>query len=134
MSLAKGMYYKKILQVPKDSLDTKDIGSIALIANKDSLFRVWLNQQLLPENVSGLPSQLKCRKLLGEQVLGQEVDKLFAIRNKLVLDYLVNEKQIDPIRVKITNTTDEKWAEFESTPRFTVELWWMSKSLLFVLN
>lgn len=122
LQLAKESYYKKkILQAPKDSLDAKDLDAIALIANKDSLFNVWLNQQLLPENVSGLPSQLKCHKLIGEQVLDQEVEKLFAIRNKLVMDYLVNEKKIDPVRVKITNTTDEKSAEFESTPRFTVE-------------
>lgn len=122
LSLVKGIYYKKkILPATKDSLDAKDLEAISMIANKDSLFNVWLNQQLLPDDVSGLPSQLKCRKLLGEQVLDQEVDKLLAARNKLVMDYLVNEKQIDPTRIKITNTSDEKSAEFESTPRFTVE-------------
>jgi hypothetical protein len=46
---------------------------------------------------------------------------LFASRNKLVMEYLVNEKKIDPKRITISNTTDEKSAEFESTPRFTVE-------------
>jgi len=54
-------------------------------------------------------------------VLGQEVDKLFAIRNKMILDYFVTEKQLDATRISITNTTDEKSAQFESTPRYTVE-------------
>lgn len=122
LSLVKAAYYKKnILQTPKDSLDAKDLEAIAEISNKDSLFNSWLNQQFLPEDVSGMPSQLKCRKFFGEQVLDQEVDKLFATRNKQIMDYLVNEKKLDPIRISITNTTDEKSAEFESTPRYTVD-------------
>ena len=122
LSLAKSAYYKmKILQSSKDSLDEKDYKAIEAISNKDSLFNLWLNQQLLPDDVSGMPSQLKCRKMLGDQVLGQEVDKLFAIRNKMVLDYFVKEKLIDSTRIKITNTTDGDSAQFESTPRYTVE-------------
>jgi hypothetical protein len=122
LSLVKGIYYKKeIMQSPKDSLDAKDLEAIAGISNKDPLFNSWLNQQFLPEDVSGMPSQLKCRKMLGEIVLGQEVDNLFACRNKLVIDYLVIEKKIDPKRITISNTTDEKSAEFESTPRYMVE-------------
>jgi hypothetical protein len=122
LSLAKGIYYKtKIMQSPKDSLDETDYKAIAEISNKDSLFNIWLNQQLLPEDVSGMPSQLKSRKMIGDMVLGQEVDKLFAIRNKLIMDFFVNEKQLDPARIKISNTTDEDSAQFESTPRFTVE-------------
>jgi len=122
--LAKGMYYKKaILKTPKDSLDAKDLEAISGISNKDTLFNTWLNQMFLPEDVSGMPSQLKCRKMFGEQVLDQEVNNLFAIRNRLILNYLVNEKKLDPSRITITNTTDEKSAEFESTPRFTVEFY-----------
>jgi hypothetical protein len=122
LSLAKGVYYKmKIMQSPKDSLDANDYKAIENISNKDSLFNIWLNQQLLPDDVSGMPSQLKCRKLIGDLMLEQEVDKLFAIRNKMVLDYFVNEKQLDSTRIKITNTTDEDSAQFESTPRYTVE-------------
>ena len=120
--LAKGMYYKKaILKTPKDSLDAKDLEAISGISNKDTLFNTWLNQMFLPEDVSGMPSQLKCRKMFGEQVLDQEVNNLFAIRNRLILNYLVNEKKLDPSRITITNTTDEKSAEFESTPRYTIE-------------
>ena len=120
--LAKGMYYKKeILKTPKDSLDAKDLDAIAGISNKDTLFNTWLNQVFLPEDVSGMPSQLKCRKMFGEQVLDQEVNNLFAIRNRLILNYLVNEKKLDPSRITITNTTDDKSASFESTPRYTVE-------------
>jgi hypothetical protein len=116
------LYYKKeILKLPKDSLSAEDYKAIADISNKDSLFNIWLNQQLLPEDVSAMPSQLKCRKLFGETLLGLEVDKLFAIRNKLIMDFLVNEKQIDPTRIKITNTTNEDSAKFESTPRYTVD-------------
>jgi len=122
LSLAKAIYYKaKIMQSPKDSLVAKDYKAIEDISNKDSLFNIWLNQQLLPEDVSSMPSQVKSLKLIGDQMLGQEVDKLFAIRNKMVLDYFVKEKQIDSTRIKITNTLDEKSAEFESTPRYTVE-------------
>jgi hypothetical protein len=122
LSLAKGIFYKReIMQSPKDSLDVKDFKAIADISNKDSLFNLWLNRQLLPEDVSGMPSQLKSRKLIGDQVLNQEVEKLFAIRNKLVMDYFANEKQLDSTRILILNTTDEDSAQFESTPRFTVE-------------
>jgi hypothetical protein len=122
LSLAKGMYYKKnILQPPKDSLDASDYKAIEGISNLDSLFNTWLNQQLLPEDVSGMPSQIKCQKLIGDQMLIQEVEKLFAFRNKLVLDYFVKGKRLDSTRIKITNTLDEKSAEFESTPRYTVE-------------
>ena len=116
------MYYKKeILKTPKDSLDTKDLEAIAAISNKDTLFNTWLNQIFLPEDVSGMPSQLKCRKMFGEQVLDQEVNNLFAIRNRLILNYLVDEKKLDPSRINISDTNDEKSAEFESTPRYTVE-------------
>jgi hypothetical protein len=122
LSLAKGIYYKKkIMQSPKDSLVEKDYKAIADIPNKDPMFNAWLNEQFLPEDISGMPSQLKSRKLIGEQMLGQEVNKLFAIRNQIVLDYFVNEKQLDSSRIKITNTTDEDSAQFESTPKFTVE-------------
>ena len=122
LSLAKGSYYKKnILKTPKDSLDASGYRAIEAISKLDSLFNIWLNQQLLLEDVTGMPSQIKCRKLIGDQMLMQEVDKLFAIRNKMVLDYFVKEKQIDSTRIKITNTTDEKSAEFESTPRYIVE-------------
>ena len=120
--LAKGMYYKKeILKTPKDSLDTKDFEAIAAISNKDTLFNTWLNQIFLPEDLSGMPSQLKCRKMFGEQVLDQEVNNLFAIRNRLILNFLVNEKKLNPSRINISDTNDEKSAEFESTPRYTVE-------------
>jgi hypothetical protein len=37
------------------------------------------------------------------------------------LDYFVKEKLIDSTRIKITNTTDGDSAQFESTPRYTVE-------------
>jgi hypothetical protein len=122
LSLAKGIYYKKnLMQSLTDSLVEKDYKAISDIINQDSLFNNWLNQQFLPEDVSGMPSQLKCRKLIGDQVLSMEVNNLFAIRNKMVLDYFVKEKQIDSTRIKITNTLDEKSAEFESTPRYTVE-------------
>jgi len=122
LTLAKGMYYKKnILHPPKDSLDASDYKAIEGISNLDSLFNTWLNQQLLPEDVSGMPSQIKCQKLIGDQMLIQEVEKLFAFRNKLVLDYFVKGKRLDSTRIKITNTLDEKSAEFESTPRYTVE-------------
>lgn len=122
LELAKEAYYKnKVLQSPKDSLDASDLKTIAAIANKDSLFNAWLNQQLLPENVSTLPAQLKSRKLIGEVRLGQEVDKLFALRNQQIINYLVNEKKIDASRIHISNTADEKSAEFESTPRYTVD-------------
>jgi hypothetical protein len=122
LSLAKAIYYKKeIMTTPKDSLNAKDMRAIDDISNKDPKFNAWLNQQFLPEDVSALPSQLKCRRLLGEQVLDQEVQKLFDMRNQLVTNFLVNEKKLDPGRIKITNTTDEKSAEFESTPRYTVD-------------
>jgi hypothetical protein len=122
-SLAKAAYYKlKIMPSPKDSLDAKDLQAIADISNKDAMFNLWLNEKFLPEDVSGMPSQLKCRKLIGDQVLDREVDNLFAIRNKLISDYMVNEKKLDSTRIKIANTTDEKSAEFDSTPRYTVEL------------
>jgi len=122
LSLVKGLYYKKkIMQSPKDSLDAKDYKAIAEIPNKDSLFNIWLNEQLLPEDVSGMPSQLKCRKLIGENMLDLEVEKLFATRNKLIMDFFVNEKKLDSTRITITNTTDEISAQFESMPRFTVE-------------
>jgi hypothetical protein len=122
LSLAKGIYYKReIMQTPKDSLDAKDFKAIADISNKDSLFNSWLNRQLLPEDVSGLPSQSKSRKLIGDKALDQEVDKLFAIRNKLIMAYFVNETKIDATRILISNTTNEDEAQFESTPRFTIE-------------
>jgi len=122
LSLAKQVYYRKqILQPAKDSLNAKEMSAAAEIPNKDSLFNVWLNQQLLPEDVSVLPSQLKCRKFMGEAYLNQQVGLLFAIRNKMILDYLVNEKKIDATRIKITITTDENSAQFESTPHYKVE-------------
>ncbi len=122
LSLAKAIYYKReIMQTPKDSLSEKDLKAIADISNKDSLFNSWLNQQLLPEDVSGMPSQLKCRKLIGDQALDQEVDKLFAIRNELIMNYFVNQKQLDSTRILISNTADEDAAQFESTPRYIVE-------------
>jgi len=120
--LAKGMYYKKeILKTPKDSLDTKDLDAIAGISNKDTLFNTWLNQHLLPENATAMPTQIKSRRLIGENQLNQEVEKLFAIRNQQIMNYLVNVKKIDPSHIAITITMDEKSAEFESTPRYTVD-------------
>lgn len=120
--LSKARYYKtKILQTPKDSLDNKDYKAIDEISNKDSLFNAWLNQQFLPDDVSNMPSQLKCRKLIGDPVLSLEVDKLFTTRNKMISDYFVKEKQLDATRIKITDTTDEDAAQFESTPRYAVE-------------
>jgi hypothetical protein len=120
--LAKEAYYKKkMMNSQKDSLDAKDMKIVENISNRDSLFNAWLDQQLLPENVAVLPSQLKCRKYLGEEWLNQQVDKLFAIRNQWIMDYLVNEKQLDASRIKITNTADEESAKFESTPRYMVD-------------
>ena len=120
--LAKSKYYKmKILTTPKDSLDAKDLDAIAGISNKDSLFNAWLNQQFLPSDATALPTQIKCRNYITDMVLNLQVDNLFAIRNKLILDYLVNEKKIDPTRISISNTLDEKSAEFESTPRYMVD-------------
>jgi len=111
----------KILPTPKDSLDAKDLEAINEISNKDSLFNAWINQQFLPSDASALPTQIKCRNYITEAALTQQVDKLFAIRNKLIMDYLVNVKKTDPNRISITNTMDEKSAGFESTPRFTVD-------------
>ena len=44
----------------------------------------------------------------------------FARRNRLVSNYLIGERQIDPARIKLSNTTDEKSAQFESTPRYKI--------------
>lgn len=120
--LAKSKYYNaKIQAAPKDSLNSSDLAAINAISNKDSLFNAWLNQQFLPSDASALPTQIKCRNYITEATLNLQVNNLFAIRNKLVMDYLVNEKKIDPSRILISNTTDEKSAEFESTPRYMVD-------------
>jgi hypothetical protein len=49
------------------------------------------------------------------------VDSLFNSRNHFILNYLVDEKQIDSQSIKISNTLDEKSAQFESTPRYTTD-------------
>jgi hypothetical protein len=59
--------------------------------------------------------------LKGEEWLMGQTEILFEKRNKFILNYLVNEKQIDPQAIKISNTTDEKSAQFESTARYTIE-------------
>lgn len=119
---AKRKYYlEKVIQVRKDSLSAGELKAAASIANKDSLFNAWLDSKLLPEVTSTLLVQLKSRKLLDEAWLSQQVEELFAIRNRVVTDYLVNVKHIDPARIIVNNTSDEKSAQFESTPRFTVE-------------
>lgn len=122
LAMAKEMYYqKKILLTQKDSLSPEDYRAIEAISNKDSLFTIWLNQQLLPEDVSILPNQLKCRKYIGNEKLAELVNKLFATRNKLLLDYFAISRGIDSTRIKISDTSDETSAQFESTPRYTVE-------------
>ena len=90
------------------------------ISNRDSLFTLWLNQQLLPQDMSLMPNEDKTLKLLGEPLLNQQVDSLFSRRNQLLYNYFVNERKVDAKRVKITNTGDEKSAQFESTPRYKV--------------
>jgi len=65
--------------------------------------------------------QLNCRLLKGEVWLNQQVEILFDTRNRFIMNYLVNEKHVDPVRIKITNTADEKAAQFESTPRYAID-------------
>jgi hypothetical protein len=117
----KDFYLEKVLNVQKDSLSPDELKAVSDIPNNDSLFNAWLNAKLLPRDVSGLPAQLKSRQLKGEQWLNQQVDKLFDTRNNFVRNYLVNVKKIDAAAVKITNTNDEKSAQFESTPRYKID-------------
>ena len=95
--------------------------SIFNLSNNDSLFNAWLNAKLLPRDVTGLPAQLKSRQLKGEEWLNQQVDTLFEMRNRFILNYLVNEKQVDSKSVRIINTVDEKSAQFESSPKYSID-------------
>jgi hypothetical protein len=117
----KDYYIEKILQSKKDSLSADDLKSITSISNNDSLYNSWLNTKLLPQAASPLPAQLKSRLLKGEEWLNQQVDILFDLRNRFIINYLVNEKQVDSLAIKISNTADEKSAQFESTPRYTID-------------
>lgn len=116
----KRFYLDSVLHTQKDTLTADDLKAIGAITNRDSLFTHWLNQKMLPDDLSQLPNEAKSRKLLGEAWLSQQTDSLFARRNRMVRDYLIVEKKIDPARIKISNTTDEKSAQFESTPRYKV--------------
>jgi hypothetical protein len=117
----KDYYLENIIHAKKDSLSAEDIKTVSAISNNDSLYNFWLNNKLLPQDTKLLPSQLKSRILKGEDWLNQQVDIFFETRNKFIINYLVNEKKIDPLSIRISNTTDEKSAQFESTPRYMIE-------------
>ncbi len=118
---AKKQYYcDSVLKIQKDTLTAEELKAAGGIANRDSLFTLWLNKKLLPDDLSQLPNEAKSRKLLGEGWLTSQVDSLFARRNRLISNHLIGEKKIDPARIKISNTTDEKSAQFESTPRYKI--------------
>jgi hypothetical protein len=117
----KDYYLETIIHEKKDSLSAEEIKTVSVISNNDSLYNFWLNNKLLPQDTKLLPAQLKSRMLKGEDWLNQQVDILFETRNKFIINYLVNEKKINPLSIKISNTTDEKSAQFESTPRYTIE-------------
>lgn len=120
-SEAKKRYYlDKILRLQKDSLGKSDFKTISQISNRDSLFTAWLNNKLLPEDFSSDPNEIKTIKLLGEKWLDQQVDSLFELRNQLVFSYLTKEAKIVPERLRISNTSDEKSAQFESSPFYKI--------------
>jgi hypothetical protein len=114
-------YFENIVHEQKESLSADEIKSITAISNNDSLFNTWLNRKLLPQDVVSVPSQLKCRMLKGEEWLNQQTAILFEQRNRFILNYLVNEKQLDAGSIIISTTMDEKSAQFESTPRYIIE-------------
>ncbi len=121
MAEAKKRFYTATVNPSaKDSMTAVDLKALDKISNRDSLFTLWLNQQLLPQDMSLMPNEDKTLKLLGEPLLNQQVDSLFSRRNQLLYNYFVNERKVDAKRVKITNTGDEKSAQFESTPRYKV--------------
>jgi len=117
----KDFYLENVLRIKKDSLAADELKAVSAISNNDSLLNRWLNNKLLPQDVTQLPAQLKSRMLKGEEWLNQQVDVLFETRNRFVINYLVNEKKLNPLSIKISNTTDEKSARFESTPRYTID-------------
>jgi hypothetical protein len=120
--LTKKQYYlENILKVAKDSLSKDDIKAISVIPNTDSLYNAWLDNKLIHNDLKGLPAQLKSRQMKGEEWLGQQVDLLFEMRNRFVLNYLLEIKKINPLLVKIGNTTDEKSARFESSPKYNID-------------
>jgi hypothetical protein len=117
----KDYYLENILKTEKDSLSADDLKLVTAISNNDSLYNSWLNTKLLPQDAKPIPAQLKSRMLKGEEWLNQQVSGLFETRNQFILNYLVNEKHLDSLSVKLSNTSDEKSAQFESTPRYEIE-------------
>lgn len=118
---AKRKYYEsKMSGTLKDSLSEEDIVQINSIANKDSLFNAYLNQQLQLSAADLLPTQEKCLQLIGAAVAEQQVKAIMNQRNEQVISYLTTIKSIAADRIRVLNNHDYGVSNGISQPVYLV--------------
>ena len=104
----------------KDALSFVLHDSITHLSSNDSLFNAYLNQKLGLENTSLIPVQNKCIQLIGEKELHEQVAFIRQQREQSVKAYLLQEKEVAPERLVVSNITAKDTLKAANTPMYVV--------------
>lgn len=89
---------------------------------KDSLFVVHVTSQL-PEIDRGLPIQKKCIQLVGMERAIEKTDRIGQKRSAAIETYLLNEKGLEPERLRFTVLPEDSLITHRSNTIYNVGFW-----------
>jgi hypothetical protein len=125
LELAKKEYYDETKHTVNDSLlarrkRKKAFKAEEKIATQDTLFDKYLNEKLKLTGNELMTVEDKCIKLVGDSMTSKQVHEWMESRNKLVMEFLVGKKGLDPKRVKVMLNKDPLKTENMSQPAFEI--------------
>src|SRR5450631_2836692 len=97
---------KKYLIIAADSITSQLQSRIDSVADKDSLFNAFISSKL-QSGSSFMSVQEKCIDIIGKEKTDTVVSSIMEQRNRAVLNYLVQEKQIASSRLLVSSAADQ---------------------------
>jgi len=114
-SKKKFLFFHRRISSEEDESEEGD-KAVDALHHQDSLFMAWVEEHSQTQN-SLLSIFDKSKRLVGNERLQNKLNQLFVRRMEVVQNYLVNEKQADPGRIRITQPEGLKEVAYEVLSR-----------------
>ncbi|MGP8215910.1 MAG: DUF748 domain-containing protein [Bacteroidia bacterium] len=125
LSLAKKQYFLDTKHILNDSLlsnrkKRKESRASGKIATQDTLFDKYLNEKLQLTGNELMTIEDKCIMFEGDTLLNKKIHDLIESRNRQVMEFLTDKKNLSPKRVKVAVNKDSLKIQELSQPEFEI--------------
>ncbi len=103
-----------------DSISKELTDSIKAVDQRDSAFIKFVDEQL-NTNDNLTPIQEKCREIIGEDILREQLMQSINRRDNVLLDYLVTQKKIPASRIRVITNTDQQKSHSQTVSKYIIK-------------